>query len=219
MPSAYNILGVPRHASASDIEAAFEHAKKFYTSDKLAADAQHAQRFAETVGAYQLLSDPARRAAHDRQLDGQPTAVRPAAAAHSRAPKRGGWNPLVLIGLFAAIVLCGGLGLQYQRQAAKAEAAEMARRAQAEAEQREKDERQRREAQAIQQERELRRDADAAVARSQVAQAQQQRLDNQRFEAQRREEDRLAAESRRRVAADRARIRELCWLNYRKHDC
>lgn len=60
----YQLLGVPRNASAKDIKSAFrKKALKLHPDVNKAPDA--AQKFAEAKAAYQTLLDPAQRAAYD----------------------------------------------------------------------------------------------------------------------------------------------------------
>lgn len=243
MQSAYNILGIPGNASAEDIELAMQRAKLFYTPQKMAEDARIAERFTEVMNAYKVLRDPASRAAHDRKLASQRTLApgqRSAPVRSSQAVERKSVNPLVIITVLAIALFAGGFWIQYKRDAAKAELAakeaETARlQAVAEAEKLkvealEKQERARAEALARQQEQALRRDSDMAISRAQAAQSRQQALHAQSLaaeqrEAQRKEYERRAEERRavtegqRRVAADRQRIRELCYQNYRRPDC
>lgn len=225
MQSAYNVLGIPGNASPQEIEAAFENAKRVYTPEETAEDRHAADRFLEASAAYKLLRDPQARAAHDRKLLEH---SRPGSAAHLasyrqvRGAQRPTTSPLKVIALIA-LVIAGVSGAYYykresQKEIARAEAAARLA-AEEDARQRANDEKNRRDAAAAQQELALRQDAEKSVMRAHNAQMRQNMLDSQRFETQRREEDRLAAESRRRVAADRQRIRELCWLNYRKTDC
>lgn len=245
MQSAYNVLGVPGNASPKDIEDAFQRARSFYTQDKVAADSGVAERYTDVLNAYKILRDASSRAAHDRQLNAQsqirPPAPRTASAvAGVQMRERRGVPLLLVLGVLTALVFGSGLFLQHKREtakaallaqqaeAARAEALAQAERARKEAE--ESSARQRRDALAAQQEQALRRDSEISMNRLQAAQQRQLMLDAQRAEQERRdarrkelerqaEDRRLNAESQRRVAADRARIRELCWLNYRKHDC
>lgn len=243
MQSAYNILGIPGNASPEDIESALQRARLFYTPQKMADDSRIAERFTEVMNAYKVLRDPASRAAHDRKLASQGTLApgqRSAPVRTSRVAESKSLNPLVIIGLLAIAVFAGGFWIQHKRETAKVELAvkeaETARlQAIAEAERfkveaLEKTERARAEAVARQQEQTLRRDSEMAIARAQVAQSRQQSLhaqslateqrDAQRKEYERRaEEQRAVADGQRRVAADRQRIRELCYQNYRRPDC
>ena len=244
MQSAYNILGIPGNATLEDIELAFDRAKLFYTPQKMADDSRVAERFTEVKNAYNVLRDPASRAAHDRKLAGQNTfqnSVRNAPARPSvMVRERKAISPLLVISALALAVFAGGFWIQHKRDAAKAElaakeaeAAKMQAIADAEKQKAEALEiaaRARIQAVAAQQEQAMRREGDMAMSRLQTQQARQQSLDAQTIaaekrEAQRREyerradEQRRVSESQRRVAADKQRIRELCYLNYRRHDC
>jgi molecular chaperone DnaJ len=61
----YEILGVPRSASAEDLKSAFRRlARQFHPDVNKAEDAE--ERFKEVNEAYAILSDPDKRAAYDR---------------------------------------------------------------------------------------------------------------------------------------------------------
>ena len=61
----YEVLGVPRSASADDIKNAFRNlARKYHPDVNKAEDAE--EKFKEINEAYGVLSDPERRAAYDR---------------------------------------------------------------------------------------------------------------------------------------------------------
>jgi molecular chaperone DnaJ len=61
----YEVLGVPRNASADDLKAAFRKlARQYHPDVNKAADAE--ERFKEVNEAYAVLSDEQRRAAYDR---------------------------------------------------------------------------------------------------------------------------------------------------------
>lgn len=62
----YDLLGVPRHASESDIKLAFRRLAAQHHPDKNQGDPTSQQRFADLNAAYQILSDPQKRAAYDR---------------------------------------------------------------------------------------------------------------------------------------------------------
>ena len=244
MNSAYVILGIPGNATAADIEDAFERARATYTPERMAADARVAEQLTEVTDAYKVLRDPEARAAHDRKLARQVAVdqVRrirvdppPAMERESRMPR-----PLVLIGVLVAALFAGGFYVQHRRQAVEADIAAKAletarQQAIAEAESQkalafEAGERARREAAALAQDRAFRRESDAAISRAQNDQARRNSLDaqqrsavlreEQRKEYERRaDEQRRASEGQRRVATDRQRIRELCYINYRRYDC
>jgi molecular chaperone DnaJ len=62
----YEILGVPREASPDDLKAAFRKLAAMHHPDRNPGDAQAPERFKEINAAYQLLSDPKKRAIFDR---------------------------------------------------------------------------------------------------------------------------------------------------------
>ncbi len=59
----YNVLGVPRSASKEEIKKAYRRLAHKYHPDKSGGDEQ---RFKEVNEAYQVLSDPDKRANYDR---------------------------------------------------------------------------------------------------------------------------------------------------------
>jgi molecular chaperone DnaJ len=66
MKDPYQVLGVPRNASESDIKAAFRRLGKEHHPDRNPDDENALQRFKEINAAYQILSDPQKRALFDR---------------------------------------------------------------------------------------------------------------------------------------------------------
>src|ERR1700751_4846930 len=78
----YRVLGVDTGASRQDIARAYRRAVHGAPPDIRPADPRAAARFRELTDAYDLLSDPARRAAYDRahhpsgDAGGQPSAPR-----------------------------------------------------------------------------------------------------------------------------------------------
>jgi curved DNA-binding protein CbpA len=80
----YQLLGVPREASHQEIALAWRRRARDEHPDARPGDADAPGRFRALAGAWQVLGDPALRAAYDRALarDRQPAArvtVRPAA--------------------------------------------------------------------------------------------------------------------------------------------
>jgi len=68
--SYYDLLGVRETASASEVKSAYREASKRHHPDRLGTADSHL--FVLVGQAYQVLSDPARRAAYDRELSGSP---------------------------------------------------------------------------------------------------------------------------------------------------
>jgi curved DNA-binding protein len=87
-PDLYQLLGVPREASREEIAQAWRRRARDEHPDSRPRDAAAPERFRALAEAWQVLSDPARRAAYDRALghDQQPGPVVPAPAA--RVPVR-----------------------------------------------------------------------------------------------------------------------------------
>lgn len=65
--TAYQVLGVSASATAAEVKAAYRRLAKAHHPDQAGA-AEH-DRFLEIHAAYQILSDPERRAAHDQAPD------------------------------------------------------------------------------------------------------------------------------------------------------
>ena len=89
----YRVLGVEAGASRQDIARAYRRAVHGAHPDAQPADPRAAARFRELTDAYDLLSDPARRAAYDRAHHpaagpgGQPPAPRPSMARWPGSPR------------------------------------------------------------------------------------------------------------------------------------
>src|SRR5207253_2044146 len=64
----YQLLGVPRDASREEIAQAWRRRARDEHPDARSADAHAPGRFRARAGAWQVLRDPARRAAYDRAL-------------------------------------------------------------------------------------------------------------------------------------------------------
>ena len=77
-PDLYQLLGVPRRASREEIAQAWRRRARAEHPDSRPRDAAAPDRFRVLAEAYQVLSDPARRAAYDRALGSAPGAVVPA---------------------------------------------------------------------------------------------------------------------------------------------
>ena len=66
MRDPYDILGVDRSATQDEIKSAFRKLATQHHPDKNPGDESAHQRFKEINAAYQILSDPQKRAAFDR---------------------------------------------------------------------------------------------------------------------------------------------------------
>ena len=71
-PDLYQLLGVPRGASDGEITRAWRRRAAAEHPDRRPRDAAAPARFRALTEAYQVLGDPARRAAYDRSLREQP---------------------------------------------------------------------------------------------------------------------------------------------------
>lgn len=69
-PDPYEVLGLSRDASSADISRAYRRLARVLHPDSRPGDAASADRFRAVAAAYELLSDPARRSAHDYQQAG-----------------------------------------------------------------------------------------------------------------------------------------------------
>ncbi len=65
----YVVLGVPRDASDDDIKQAYRRGVFADHPDRNPGDREAEARFHACRDAYEVLADPTRRAAHDRELD------------------------------------------------------------------------------------------------------------------------------------------------------
>src|SRR5438105_4325120 len=70
-PDLYQLLGVPREACREEIAQAWRRRARDEHPDARPADANAPGRFRDLAEAYQVLGDPARRAAYDRALAGE----------------------------------------------------------------------------------------------------------------------------------------------------
>ena len=82
-PDAYEVLGLSRDASSADITRAYRRLVRELHPDSHPADGAAADRFHAVTAAHDLLSDPTRRAAHDKLTGHRP--VSPAQAARPGA--------------------------------------------------------------------------------------------------------------------------------------
>ncbi|MDO9459170.1 MAG: J domain-containing protein [Alphaproteobacteria bacterium] len=93
MRDPYEVLGVPKTASAAEIKAAFRKQAKQCHPDTHPGDKKKAERFREISTAHEVLSDRAKRAQFDRgeiNADGSPRAPQ---RAYSHAGQRAGGAP------------------------------------------------------------------------------------------------------------------------------
>ena len=91
----YQLLGVPREASRQEIALAWRRRARAEHPDARPADADAPGRFRALAGAWQVLGDPARRAAYDRALARErPPAVRIPVRRPSGSSRAGGATPL-----------------------------------------------------------------------------------------------------------------------------
>ena len=68
VPDLYGLLGVPQEASGGEITRAWRRRAAAEHPDRRPRDAAAPARFRALAEAYQVLGDPARRAAYDRSL-------------------------------------------------------------------------------------------------------------------------------------------------------
>jgi curved DNA-binding protein CbpA len=86
-PDLYRLLGVPREASQQEIALAWRRRARAEHPDYRPGEAAAPGRFRALAEAYQVLGDPARRAAYDRALTRDQAAARiPAPLVRAPAP-------------------------------------------------------------------------------------------------------------------------------------
>jgi DnaJ domain len=98
LPDLYQLLGVARGASGGEVAQAWRRRALAEHPDRRPRDAAAPARFRALAEAYQVLGDPARRAAYDRSL-GDPGAAAPegpAAEARARRPRHGTGVPVTV---------------------------------------------------------------------------------------------------------------------------
>lgn len=90
VPDLYQLLGVAREAPGPEITHAYRRKARAMHPDSQPQDTSAPARFRALAEAYQVLSDPARRAAYDRSLRNEqvpaPRTAPPAAGAAAQAP-------------------------------------------------------------------------------------------------------------------------------------
>src|SRR5689334_22187998 len=84
----YQLLGVSREASHQEIALAWRRRARAEHPDARPADADAPERFRALAGAWQVLGDPARRAAYDRALARERQRAGQVPAAPGRVPVR-----------------------------------------------------------------------------------------------------------------------------------
>ncbi len=96
MADPYRTLGVNKSASEAEIKAAYRKLAKQWHPDKNTGNPKAAERFSEAAAAYDLLGDPARRAAFDRgEIDADGNPAMPfgyGGSAGRRGPQTGGFG-------------------------------------------------------------------------------------------------------------------------------
>jgi curved DNA-binding protein CbpA len=236
--SAYEVLGIPANAAPDEIEQAFGKARQHYSPARLAQGDGAVDRFNEALAAWQVLRNPETRAAHDRKLSAPRPAVVARTAIEPVADQGSPGLRLLKIGALVMVVLFAAGAFLSSRNAERRAAAAVAERAAAQLRLKEETERLAAAARAE----DLRR-ADAARAeaaerrlaaesraigneqayrtmRLEAQAVESRRMEaNQRAAAQAADERRVAYEAQRRVEADKQRVRQLCWQNYRVPDC
>ena len=88
VPGLYELLGVDRGASGGEITRAWRRRAAAEHPDRRPRDAAAPARFRALAEAHRVLSDPARRAAYDRSLEGQPGPGAAAPEGPATAPAR-----------------------------------------------------------------------------------------------------------------------------------
>jgi molecular chaperone DnaJ len=111
----YAVLGVAPEADAAEIRAAYVRLMRLHHPDHRLGDAAAEEYARRLNAAYEVLGDPARRAAHDRRLrpkprvaDVAPVGSRPAAYSEERARYRRSFSAAALQ-VAALLLLIGTL--------------------------------------------------------------------------------------------------------------
>jgi hypothetical protein len=87
LPTYYDVLRVERHASPERVRAAYRRLAQRYHPDKMPGNANASRAMAALNAAYEVLSDPQRRAEHDRWIQRAEHGRRPRPAPAAAAPK------------------------------------------------------------------------------------------------------------------------------------
>jgi curved DNA-binding protein CbpA len=242
MKSAYSVLGIPGNARAEEIEQALQKAQAYYTRERLAEDPQAMAKLADIRDAHRILSNAEMRESYDRKLSTavERPASRPRVVVVEASPMPAYAKLLIVMALLVVAMFAGGGYMSYNREQArkvvaaqelaqKKLEAEEAAKAQAQQEKAEA-ERARALARAESQERQLRAESSAIARNVAYANMQEQNTANRQFEAEKRDKLRRESDARnderqrvyeaqRKLAADKQRIRELCYMQYRRSDC
>ena len=121
----YDTLEVSPKASAEVIRAAYKSLMQRHHPDKQSDAAMGNQVAAAIAQAYGVLSDPAKRATYDLQLQVQPTAssARPRAGSQARASTgKKGWQLWYAWGLIIVILITGGILLMQSKKQGRTQA-------------------------------------------------------------------------------------------------
>ncbi len=242
MKSAYVVLGIPGNASTQEVEAAYLKSTQYYSRERLVKDESALARLAEIKEAYKLLTHAEFRQAHDRKLSASVNRSAVAAPRVVMVEQDAPWfsKPLQLIALLVVILFATGGYMSYSRQQVKKEQAifELAQKkleaeaAQIVQKQQEKADadRVRMVAESERKERQFRAESSYVASRASAVYSQQEAQANRQMENDQRnalqqardaknEERQRIYDAERRVAADKQRVRELCYQNYRRPDC
>jgi curved DNA-binding protein CbpA len=89
----YRILGLVSSATAADIKAAYKRLAFAHHPDRNKGSLYHTERFKEVVEAYDILSDPDKRARFDRAQSRYHNYIPPSRSSGPKEPQKGGFNP------------------------------------------------------------------------------------------------------------------------------
>lgn len=210
MRSAYEILGVPGNADAQEITEAFQRASKYYAPERLADNPDLGEKLIEIKQAFQVLSSPDMRKAHDRKLN-QVVAARPRPHSPVVVAEEFGLGRLLMILAAVAVALFAiGAHMSHTREQARAaQAAEElaikkieAEVAAQQAQERElaQQYRERQDKLAEDKERRLRAEGLASATMSSIIQTQQQAIAQRQANIEKNEERQKNADAERKLA-------------------